>query len=286
MSGWKTHLTILKRKFVPSHRFLPTSESTIDRIQVLKTELNSSCIKVLNWNIAKKNYEPNWRKDFLKILDKYQPDLIFLQEVRVNLETENLVELKEMSWAFAPNYIDTHYQSYSGILTAAKINPLSRKAIITKHCEPITKTPKVSLLIEYPLFHQQKNLLTVNSHFINFVTLKKFKMQLQELELILSTHDGPIIFSGDFNTWNRKRARLLHAAVNRLGLIPVTFTSQESKKIKRFLLSPPLDYIFYRGLWENKAKATVLDHICSSDHKPLLAEFSYLERQKSKDACR
>jgi endonuclease/exonuclease/phosphatase (EEP) superfamily protein YafD len=64
--------------------------------------------------------------------------------------------------------------------------------------------------------------------------------------------------------------------VNRLGLTPVAFTPHESKKIKRFLFSPPLDHIFYRGLSEKKTSARVLDHISSSDHKPLLAEFSYI----------
>ncbi len=178
-----------------------------------------------------------------------------------------------MSWNFAPNFIDAHHQTYSGILTAAKISPLNKRAIITKHYEPIIKTPKVSLMAEYPLSNNKDSLLTINSHLINFVNLNKFKSQLHELELALSTHQGPIIFSGDFNTWSRKRALLLYKVAMGLGLTPVAFAPHQSKKIKRFLLSPPLDYIFYRGLSEQKASAKVLAHIGSSDHKPLLAEF-------------
>ncbi|HEY9711625.1 MAG TPA: endonuclease/exonuclease/phosphatase family protein, partial [Oculatellaceae cyanobacterium] len=102
---------------------------------------------------------------------------------------------------------------------------------------------------------------------------------LHELDLALSEHRGPIIFSGDFNTWSRKRAALVELAATRLGLTPVAFAPSETKKIKRFLLSPPLDYIFYRGLSEKKASAKVLDQVSSSDHKPLLAEFSYTNTQ-------
>lgn len=276
MVNIKQKVDFLAKKFVPSHRFLRTQESIIDRSHILQTALKAASIKVLNWNIAKKSYNENWVRDFLIILEQYQPDLIFLQEFRLDIDAKNIVELVNMSWSFAPNFIDAHHQSYSGILTAAKISPLHKRAIITKHYEPIIKTPKVSLMAEYPLSHNPNSLLTVNSHLINFVNLHKFKTQLHELELALSTHQGPIIFSGDFNTWNRQRALLLYKVATRLGLMPVSFTPHHSKKIKRFLLSPPLDYIFYRGLKEHKTNARVLEHITSSDHKPLLAEFSYI----------
>lgn len=279
MLDFKEHADSFARKFVPSYRFIRTQESTIDRSHVLQTELNSTSIKVLSWNIAKKNHDKIWIKDFLAILEQYKPELIFLQEVRLKMDAENPAELREMSWNFAPNFIDAHHQTYSGILTAAKISPLTSRAILTKHHEPIVKTPKVSLITEYPLSNKRESLLVINSHFINFVDLNKFKTQLHELEFALSTHHGSVIFSGDFNTWSRKRAALLEQAVTRLGLAPVVFAPYESKKIKRFLLSPPLDYIFYRGLSEKKASAKVLDYVSSSDHKPLLAEFSYIDTQ-------
>ncbi len=269
--------TSLLKKFVPSYRFIRLQESTIDKIHDLETSLNSNSIKVLNWNIAKRNYTEDWIIDFVSLLERYQPDLIFLQEARLSVEAEQIVELLHMSWSFAPNFIDTHHQAYAGVLTAARINPLSKRSIITKHYEPILKTPKASLITEYPLFNKSATLMTINSHLINFVDLKKFKTQLHELEIALSTHHGPLIFSGDFNTWSRKRAALLEVVATRLGLTPVDFSPHETKKIKRFLLSPPLDYIFYRGLREKKASAKVLGDIYSSDHKPMLAEFSYVD---------
>jgi endonuclease/exonuclease/phosphatase (EEP) superfamily protein YafD len=266
----------LLKRFVPPYRFVRIQATTIDRNQVHQTGLDSISIRVLNWNIAKNNHNSNWLEDFHKILEQYQPDLIFLQEVRLGTEAEHAIHFSEMSWSFAPNFIDAHHNAYSGILTAAKTNPLTSQAIITKHYEPIAKTPKVSLVTLYPLLNQQAELLVINSHLINFVSFSKFRTQLDQLETILAEHQGPIIFAGDFNIWNWTRAALLNTAMTRLDLTSVAFTPFDYKNIKRFLLSPPLDYIFYRGLRQKKVSARVLADVSSSDHKPMVAEFSYL----------
>ncbi|MEH1971013.1 endonuclease/exonuclease/phosphatase family protein [Nostoc sp.] len=281
MSNIQEHVNTLVTKFVPSYRFLRLQELTIDKNYSFQTEINSNSIKVLSWNIAKQNYNKTWLKDFSTIIETYQPNLIFLQEFSLRLEADKLNTWLKMNWSFAPNFVDIHHQSYSGILTAATISPITKKVITTKHYEPIVKTPKISLVTEYLLSDKSTTLLTINSHLINFVDLNKFKIQLKELELALSTHRGPLIFSGDFNTWSQKRAVILNQVTTHLGLTPVIFAPHEKEKIKRFLLSPPLDHIFYRNLTAKKASAKVLDKICSSDHKPLLAEFTYTNTQKN-----
>ncbi|MEH2069445.1 MAG: endonuclease/exonuclease/phosphatase family protein [Nostoc sp.] len=280
MPNIQEHVNTLLTKFVPSYRFLRLQELTIDKNHSLQTEINSSSIKVLNWNIAKQNYNKNWIKDFLNIIEYYQPNLIFLQEFSLKLEADQLDTLK-MNWNFAPNFVDIHHQSYSGIFTAATISPLAKKVLTTTHHEPIVRTPKISLVTEYLLSDKHTTLLTINSHLINFVDLNKFQIQLNELKLALSTHRGPLIFSGDFNTWSQKRAVILNQVTTQLGLTPVIFAPDEKQKIKRFLFSPPLDHIFYRNLTLKKTSAKVLDKICSSDHKPLMAEFTYINTQKN-----
>ncbi|HEY9623190.1 MAG TPA: endonuclease/exonuclease/phosphatase family protein [Crinalium sp.] len=266
--------TSLLRRFVPSHRFVPIQVATINRSYSLQAPLNSDSIKVLNWNIAKKNYEKNWTKDFTEIINQHHPDIIFLQEVRMDTRVEQAIGLAEMSWSFAPNFMDTHHNTYFGLLTAAKTTSINSQALLTQHYEPFLRTPKVSLITEYFISGLPEKLLAVNSHLINFVDLNKFKTQLHELEYVLSKHRGPIIFSGDFNTWNSARAMLLSSVIARLGLTTVSFSASDSRNIKRFLLSPPLDHIFYRGLNQTKRNTKVLDHISSSDHKPLITEFS------------
>ncbi|MEH1788417.1 endonuclease/exonuclease/phosphatase family protein [Nostoc sp.] len=281
MSNIQEYVNTLVTRFIPGYRFLRLQELTIDKNNLLQTEIDSKSIKVLSWNIAKQNYNKIWVKDFLKIIDTYQPNLIFLQEFSLKLEADEWGKWLKMNWSFAPNFVDIHHQTYSGILTAATISPITKQVITTQHHEPIVRTPKISLITEYPLSEQSTTLLTINSHLINFVDLNKFKIQLQELELALSIHRGPLIFSGDFNTWSRKRAVILNQVTTKLGLTPVVFAPHYQDKIKRFLLSPPLDHIFYRDISVKKASAKVLDQICSSDHKPLLAEFTYTNTQKN-----
>ncbi len=260
------------KQLSPTHRFAQVAETTIENIHPNPSALNRDSIKVLSWNIAKNNYDRNWSKDFLAIIAQHQPDKIFLQEVRLCAIKQQIPELASMGWSFAPNLIDTLDNTYSGVLTATKADRLHSKAKITKHQEPVTRTPKVSLFVEYSLSNSRETLLAVNAHLINFVETSKFQDQLQEIEAIIYQHQGAVIFSGDFNTWNRSRWLLLLQMTAKLGLTPVYFDPIEVQKIKRFLLSPPLDYIFYRGLRQKTASARVIDHLSSSDHNPLLVE--------------
>ncbi len=260
------------KQISPTHRYGKVAEETVDRPHPNPTALDCDSIKVLSWNIAKNNHVRDWSNDFLAIVEQHQPDKIFLQEVRLCAIKQQIPELTSMGWSFAPNLIDTLDNTYSGVLTATKSDLLGSKAKITQHQEPVTGTPKVSLFVEYSLGNDRNTLLTVNTHLINFVETSKFQSQLQEIETIISQHQGAVIFSGDFNTWNRSRWLILLQMTTRLGLVPVTFPLVEALKIKRFLLSPPLDYIFYRGFQQKTANAKVIDSISSSDHNPLLVE--------------
>lgn len=268
----------------PIARFGSVTETTIDKdhIPVRHTNQPSShqqSIKILSWNIAKNNHDKGWTREFLAIVEQYQPDKIFLQEVRLCAERQSIPELAEMGWSFAPNFIDTLSNAYSGVLIATRADRLHSQSIITDHTEPITNTPKVSLFAEYSLkndaIEDAKNLLAVNTHLINFVDLSKFSAQLQALENVLAQHTGAIIFSGDFNTWNHARWEMLSQMTTRIGLTPVAFTAEDTQKIKSFLRSPPLDYIFYRGFRQKPLSATVIDTITSSDHNPLLVELCH-----------
>ena len=258
------------KQFSPTHRYGKVAEETIDRPHSSPTGLDRKSIKVLSWNIAKNNQNYSWSQDFLAIVEQHQPDKIFLQEVRLCAIEKQIPELSFLGWSFAPNLIDTLENTYSGVLTATKSDRLDSKAKITQHQEPITDTPKVALFVEHSW--GDDTLLTVNTHLINFVETSKFQAQLEQIEAIISQHRGAVIFSGDFNTWSQSRWLLLSQMTARLGLTPVSFPLLEAQKIKRFLLSPPLDYIFYRGFKQNAASARVLDNVSSSDHNPLLVE--------------
>lgn len=262
----------LLKKWNPANRLKQVPETIIHNTYT-SSSLERDSIKVLSWNIAKNNYNPSWRRDFLAIVEQYRPDKIFLQEVRLDIESEEITELAQMGWSFAPNFVDTSNNTYSGILIATNYRDrIFSKAVITKHYEPAINTPKVSLFTEYSLGDRAQNLLAVNTHLINFVSLNKFKAQLQEIESILNEYQGAIILAGDFNTWNKSRWLLLSQMAARLNLTSVSFTVKDTKKIKSFLLSLPLDYIFYRGFAQKPDTSTVIENIFSSDHNPLFVE--------------
>ena len=258
-------------KLNPIYRFGRVPETIIHQVYFGSSSLNRS-IKILSWNIAKNNYDPNWCRDFRAIIEQYRPDKIFLQEVCLRAGGAEIPELAKMGWTFAPNFIDTYNNTYSGILIATQAKRTESKAVITKHYEPVSDTPKVSLFAKYSRPHHPQSLLAVNTHLINFVSLSKFQAQLQEIELKIQEHQGGVILAGDFNTWNQSRWLILSQMAARLNLTPVTFTVRDTKKIKSFLFSPPLDYIFYRGFTQKIHSAKVIDNITTSDHNPLLVE--------------
>lgn len=251
---------------------LNTAEQVlIENHQFSRTVINQASLRILNWNIAKNNHRHGWMQDFSKLVEWHPPDLIFFQEFRLDQNSDQPFYCEAMGWHFAPNISHLQTDLHFGVLTASKVKHLSGQSVLTQDCEPLLKTPKVSLITEYSLSGSQVTLLTVNIHGINFVSTRKFNSQLQQLEAQLRYHQGPIILSGDFNTWNRYRMKLLQTMVNRLDLDQVNFTPAHRKNLKQFF-TYPLDHIFYRGLSQCPGSAGVLTEFSSSDHNPLVVE--------------
>jgi len=128
-------------------------------------------------------------------------------------------------------------------------------------------THKTAIITEHLLSNNQ--ILThLNIHAINFVPHLLFKKELASLWDKIRHISGPLIISGDFNTWNRTRLRTLTAATNQLNLTQVEFP--DPRPIKT-LNRQHLDYIFYRDLTLKEAQALSVPDI--SDHNPLIARF-------------
>jgi endonuclease/exonuclease/phosphatase (EEP) superfamily protein YafD len=72
----------------------------------------------------------------------------------------------------------------------------------------------------------RETLAIVNVHSINFeLVLDAFRAQVEGLADVLAGHRGPIIFGGDFNTWNDARDAVLRETTARLGLTEVQLRS-------------------------------------------------------------
>ena len=239
-----------------------------------KSTLNNT-IKILCWNIAK-NKKTSWQTEFVDIFSNYHPDIFIFQEVKMEDMVKNILSEKFLTWRFLPNIFHIKKQLYSGVLTASNVLPISEISHKSNSREPITSTPKATLFTIYKISNSDEKLLIINIHGINFVSLRHFRNQIQEIVEHGIQHIGPIIFSGDFNTWSKNRMKFLGKILKRkLDLIPILFEKQHKRKIKRFIFSPPLDHIFYsyKKIKLVKNSSEVLRLYKSSDHKPIFAEF-------------
>lgn len=254
----------MKKRFAQADYF-------IENHQYSQKELLNKNISLLNWNIQKKNSDPLWGVEFKNIIEKYTPEIILLQECRFQKGLENILSLEHYGFIFAPNFLDIVKNRHSGVLTASQANHQCVSVIRSHAFEPLIKVPKIFLSTTYAIDNENKELLVLNIHAINFVGLWKFISQVQQLEVAIQNHYGPVLLSGDFNTWNRKRTHILDKILAANGLLKVQFHEAHKKNIKKFLFNYPLDHIYYRGL-EVAMSAEALK-TKSSDHNPLLVKF-------------
>ncbi|MEQ9561307.1 MAG: hypothetical protein RLN69_02210, partial [Woeseiaceae bacterium] len=121
-----------------------------------------------------------------------------------------------------------------------------------------------------------ETLLVVNIHAVNFsMGLGAFQGQFDQVRDVLETHDGPIILSGDFNTWRKKRTEFVDTLALDLGLVALEFP--EDHRVTRF--GRHLDHIYVRGLSSIESTTAVVD---SSDHNPMSVTLRmYAEKVRS-----
>ncbi len=254
----------MKKRFAQADYFIEDHEYP-------QKELINKNISLLNWNIQKKNCDPVWGAEFKHIIEKYTPELILLQECQFQKGLENILHIEHYGFIFAPNFLDTFKDRHSGVLTASSANHQCVSVIRSHAFEPLIKVPKIFLSTSYAIDNENKELLVLNIHAINFVGFWKFISQIQQLEFSIRSHNGPVILSGDFNTWNRKRTNILDKILTGCGLEKVQFHADHEKNIKKFLFNHSLDHIYYRGLEIDMPAEAIKTK--SSDHNPLLVKF-------------
>jgi len=234
-----------------------------------------SIITIVNWN-AQKGKNPQYASDLKLLLEQERPDIVFLQEARVDL-----LKPVQMGGYFAESW------SYPwpggktiGVLTLSRVPPVQAERIPTKYRELGVTAPKVSLITEYPLSNGE-DLLAVNVHLLNFEvwSLKKISHQLEDLKKIMAAHQGPIVMAGDFNTWNQKRLDLVKEVTRDVKLNEVTdfpegrttgdTRSEWWNKALGVDRDLPLDRVFFIGF--DPTAARVLDYD-TSDHRPILVK--------------
>ena len=242
----------------------PTAESReVESCRVLfdaapaasATGLNADEIRLVSWNMQKKSI-PNWRADYSRLTDGR--DLILIQEASLRVDTVGDLPAAP-HWSFAPGYRTG--DSITGVLTLSSSQPLARCSFV--NVEPLLRTPKATSITQFALEGRDETLLVANVHAVNFsLGLGAYKRQFAQIANVLEGHQGPIIVSGDLNTWRAGRTRTIEAMAEELELTAVEFSDDNRTRF----FGSPLDHIYVRGLSATSSDSSV---VTSSDHNPL-----------------
>jgi endonuclease/exonuclease/phosphatase (EEP) superfamily protein YafD len=214
----------------------------------------------LNWNI-KKGALNNWFQD-LEFLSRNK-ELILIQEARDSMHGYTQLEPASY-WTFAPGFRD--FQGASGVATLSTAEPVIR-CRLTDY-EPWLRTPKTTNITGYALSNSDEVLLVVNIHMINFTLGQRyFRRQLESVVDLLKTHQGPIIVSGDFNTWRAGRQSVVEELLSELDIQAIHFDDDQRVRFGGL----PVDHIYIGGLRVQSADTHDVD---SSDHNPMTLRLS------------
>lgn len=211
--------------------------------------------KLLNWNIYKQQ-KANWESNLKEWAD--EADFITLQEAELSPKLIQLSHQKKLFYLH--NYAFKRNNLIYGVNTLSKVAPISLCA--TRYKEPWIWVPKTGIASTYPIKGSKQPLLLINIHAVNFTLTKEpLHEQLAPYIELIEQHKGPIIFSGDFNTWTDARLSDVEKSLIEAGFSEVIFN--EDKRLTVFGL--PLDHIYFRGLKVIEAKSLATD---ASDHSP------------------
>lgn len=217
--------------------------------------LDSTAIRLVNWNVQKGS-TPQWWADLEPMLQANH--LALLQEAAFS---ERLADAggDRMFFSFAPGFATR--RATTGVVTFSRIAPLAHCNLSVR--EPWLGTPKATGITEFGLSGSDTTLVVVNIHAVNFAFgLAAFQAQLTSVSDAVQGHRGPMIISGDFNTWRRGRTLALTRWAESLGLSAVEYRRDHRVRI----FGQHLDQIYVRAL---TVVASSTEAETSSDHNPM-----------------
>jgi endonuclease/exonuclease/phosphatase (EEP) superfamily protein YafD len=226
------------------------------------TGLDSTDIRLLSWN-TQKGGRDNWQDDF----DGMSSDrnLVLLQEAVPEHFSPGRYSPVPFG-SFAPGYASP--SGLTGVLTLSATVPLTQCRL--EHREPWLRTRKATSVTEYALSNSTSTLAVINVHAINFsLGINAFSEQLGQISDILKAHEGPVIVSGDFNTWSRNRLETVQRMAQESGLRALVIPDDG----RSTFFGKRVDHVFVRGLQTVAAATPAVE---TSDHNPIVAVFRVL----------
>lgn len=194
-------------------------------------------------------------------------DLVLFQEALLSAASSAALESAcHMGYTMAQGYLSPARRLPTGVITGYRSAPEKVFYTCSPHREPIIRTPKMALGTLHALEGCSHKLLVINVHAVNFMRTSKYECHIRAIEEMARSHRGPLLFAGDFNTWNSDREFILEECARRLSLQEVTFSIEGRTRY----LGKVVDRLFLRGLKPLQARTAA--HIKSSDHAPILLE--------------
>ena len=216
---------------------------------------------LFNWNIYKQQKE-QWQEELQQWTAT--ADLLTLQEVKYSPEFSNFSKVNKL-FSFQ-NYAFKYQSFVYGVNTLSKYH--SSFVCGTRYTEPWIRVAKTALASIYPIANSSSSLLVINLHGVNFTfTAQPLIKQIQPFLKLINAHKGPVIFSGDFNTWSSSRLEAVEDSLQQAGFSEALFDNDQ----RITLFGKPLDHLYFRGLKVIKTESLATE---ASDHTPQLVTFA------------
>ena len=218
---------------------------------------------LLCWNVHKQNLQLHFNLYFGELLQRYTIDLVALQEVKINPNNRHFFD--NFHFSFAPNM--NFWNHTYGVLNGSRIAEKETFSLLSTYRESLIQTHKSAIFSYYPLY-DGNTLLLVNLHAINFRTTKIYNREVEAILERVRHHQGAMIVTGDFNSWNRNRMNIV---LQLMGALHLQSVDMDHDHLIKSFMKHKLDHIFYRGL--KLKESYVIDVERFSDHNALYARF-------------
>lgn len=231
----------------------------------------------LVWNLHK-GVDETFKPEYLAL--SLGRDIIMNQEIFLD---KNMLDV----FRYLPLYrFETGTSFFSGkekirtgVANITAVAPDFTQYVRTANLEPIVATPKLTLITSYPIRFSRKKLTVVNIHGINFVTNDIFHIELERIYRQIKDIPSPLVFAGDFNTWNLERRTLLKKYAQKLKLSEAVFLPDNRLTFN----GHPLDHFLHTSDIK-VTKARVDSFYRGSDHKPMTVEVEYTRAKDEDDS--
>ena len=220
-------------------------------------------VDLLLWNVFKGRRELVWQTEFYQLA--FDKKMILIQEAMTQGVVWEAMNFFNFQWHYGISFYDKTGNA-NGVALGSIARSIFSGVIRSAAREPLVRTPKMTNINYYKLSNGE-DLLVANIHAINFVRNSYFRHQIYEIVKVLETHNGPIIFAGDFNTHNSGRMNFLMAHLCAIGLKIAKLKDDNRGVLK-------LDHIFYRDI--ELVEAQIHMDYNGSDHYPITAKFRTL----------